>query len=64
MENALKFHANSVGDETVEGGKNFTPNRFANLWLLILGVVLALTLLCTGVLVAWPILAQIAAWLD
>lgn len=67
MENTLKLHVASVGTETEEAPeilaaeKSFTMNRFANLWLLTLGFVIALTLLCTGVLVAWPLLAHIAS---
>lgn len=72
MENVIKQHAASVRTETAEGTphpwsaaeKNVSPNRFANLWLLILGLIMALTLLCTGILVAWPILARIASKLN
>ncbi len=36
-------------------------NPLANLWLGVLGLVLGATLLCSAVLMAWPILAQYAA---
>lgn len=37
---------------------------FATSWLLILGLVLGATLLCSAVLMAWPIVAQFAAKLQ
>lgn len=43
--------------ETVETN----TNPLANIWLGILGTFLGGTLLCTTVLVAWPILAKIMA---
>lgn len=36
-------------------------NPFATAWLTILGLVLGATLLCSAVLMAWPIVAQYAA---
>ena len=36
-------------------------NPFATAWLCVLGLVLGATLLCTVVLMAWPIVAQYAA---
>ena len=38
-------------------------NPFATAWLCVLGLVLGATLLCTVVLMAWPIVAQYAATL-
>lgn len=38
-----------------------TGNPFATVWLAILGLVLGATLLCSAVLMAWPIVAQYAA---
>ena len=37
---------------------------FATSWLLILGLVLSATLLCSAVLMAWPVVAQFAAKLQ
>ena len=34
---------------------------FANSWLLILSLVLGATLLCSAVIIAWPIAAQFAS---
>lgn len=39
-------------------------NPFATIWLSILALVLGSTLLCTAVLMAWPIVAQYAAKLN
>ncbi len=36
-------------------------NPLANLWLGSLAVILVATLFCTAVLMAWPIIAQMAA---
>lgn len=36
-------------------------NPLANIWLLFLGTLLGGTLLCTAVLVAWPIIANLTA---
>ncbi len=36
-------------------------NPLANLWLGFLAVILGATLFCTTVLMAWPIIAQMAA---
>lgn len=36
-------------------------NRFANVWLFFLMVVLGLTALCTAVLVGWPLVAYISS---
>ena len=36
-------------------------NPLANIWLLFLGTLLGGTLLCTVVLVAWPIIAHLVA---
>jgi hypothetical protein len=36
-------------------------NPLANVWLLLMGVMLVGTLLCTAVLVAWPIIASMVA---
>lgn len=36
-------------------------NPFANVWLFVLAVLLIGTLLCTAVLVAWPIIAKMVA---
>ncbi len=38
-------------------------NPFATAWLCVLALVLVATLLCTVVLMAWPIVAQYAATL-
>lgn len=38
-----------------------TSNPLANLWLGFLAVCLGATLFCTAVLLAWPIVAQMAA---
>ena len=38
-----------------------SSNPLANLWLVVLAVLLGGTLLCTAVLVAWPILAKMFA---
>jgi hypothetical protein len=44
-----------------EEAKTATPNRLANLWLIVLSIILGTTLTCTGILVAWPILAFIGS---
>lgn len=36
-------------------------NPFATAWMVVLGLVLGATLLCSAVLMAWPIVAQYAA---
>ncbi len=36
-------------------------NPLANLWLGFLAIILVATLFCTAVLMAWPIIAQMAA---
>jgi hypothetical protein len=36
-------------------------NPFATAWLCVLGLILGSTLLCSAVLMAWPIVAQYAA---
>lgn len=36
------------------------PNRLAGLWLWLMFIIMTLTLLCTGVLVAWPVLSWLA----
>jgi len=38
-----------------------STNRFAGIWLLTLSAVLGLTLLCTAVLVAWPLVGYISS---
>lgn len=38
-----------------------SSNPLANMWLIVLAVLLGGTLLCTAVLVAWPILANMFA---
>nr|NIS40796.1 hypothetical protein [Desulfuromonadales bacterium] len=43
-----------------EAAMEASPNRLANLWLLLLSGILGLTLLCTGALVAWPVLSWLA----
>ena len=45
--------------EEVEATEKSNP--FATAWLCVLGLVLGATLLCTAVLMAWPIVAQYAA---
>jgi len=45
--------------ETAEVSERSNP--LANLWLGVLGLVLGTTLLCSAVLMAWPIIAQYAA---
>lgn len=37
------------------------PNKLANVWLALNFVIIVLTLICTAVLVAWPIVAKLAA---
>jgi hypothetical protein len=36
-------------------------NPLANIWLVFLALILVSTLFCTAVLMAWPIIAQMAA---
>ena len=38
-----------------------SSNPLANVWLFVLAVLLGGTLLCTAVLVAWPIIAKLVA---
>ena len=37
------------------------PNKLAGAWLWLMFIIMTLTLLCTGVLVAWPVLTWVAA---
>ena len=46
-----------IAEETVKS------NPFATAWLVFLGVVLGVTLFCSVILMAWPIVAQFAATL-
>jgi len=45
--------------EQVQVEEQATSNPLANLWLGLLAVCLLGTLLCTSVLVAWPIIANL-----
>jgi len=47
--------------ENVHSEEQVASNPLANLWLGIMAVCLGGTLLCTAVLVAWPIIANIMA---
>lgn len=47
--------------DQVEINEQATTNPLANLWLGFLAVCLGATLFCTAVLLAWPIVAQMAA---
>ncbi len=44
-----------------QSAEQATSNPLANLWLGIMAVCLGGTLLCTAVLVAWPIIAKMVA---
>lgn len=50
----------ATADQAV-ASESAKSNPIANLWLLFLALVLGGTLLCTAVLMAWPIVAQMAA---
>ena len=54
---------NSMGTEAVLSSTmaETRVNPLANVWLGLLAVVFGLTLFCTAVLVAWPVLAYIGA---
>jgi len=47
--------------ENVQIEEQAASNPLANLWLGLMAVCLGGTLLCTAVLVAWPIIAKIVA---
>lgn len=55
-EEILEKHYDLAADEASE-----KSNPLANIWLFVLGVLLIGTLLCTAVLVAWPIIANLVA---
>ena len=55
-EEMMKKHYDLAADNAVE-----KSNPLANVWLFVLGTLLVGTLLCTAVLVAWPILAHLFA---
>jgi hypothetical protein len=52
----LEKHFDMTADKTLE-----KSNPLANVWLFILATLLVGTLLCTAVLVAWPIIANLIA---
>lgn len=68
MESTLT-HSATLTHEPVDNAAYLKPevlkepkhNQLANLWLLLLAGILGLTLLCTGVLVAWPIISYLAS---
>jgi len=45
----------------IETAEREASNPLATVWLCILGLLLGATLICTVVLMAWPIVAQYAA---
>ncbi len=49
------------GAQLAESTTAESSNPLANMWLVVLAVLLGGTLLCTAVLVAWPILASMFA---
>ena len=55
-EQVLEKHFDLAADKAVE-----KSNPLANVWLFVLGTLLVGTLLCTAVLVAWPIIANMIA---
>jgi|GEM_PF-616278 len=55
-EQSLEKHYDLAADEAKE-----KANPFANIWLFVLGTLLVGTLLCTAILVAWPIIANMVA---
>jgi hypothetical protein len=55
-EEVLKNRYELAADEVRE-----KSNPLANVWLAVLGILLIGTLLCTAVLVAWPIIANMVA---
>ncbi len=52
VDQAMSFEVDEAAEKS---------NPFATAWLCILGLVLGATLLCTAVLMAWPIVAQYAS---
>jgi len=55
-EQMLEKHFDLAAEKVTE-----KSNPFANVWLFVLGTLLVGTLLCTAVLVAWPIIANLMA---
>jgi len=55
-EQILEKHFDLAADKATE-----KSNPLANVWLFVLGTLLVGTLLCTAVLVAWPIIANLIA---
>ncbi len=55
-EGILEKNYDLATDETLE-----KSNPLANVWLAVLGILLIGTIFCTGVLVAWPIIANLVA---
>ncbi len=56
-------NATTIGQVQIEDhiAAQVASNPLANIWLGFLAVILAGTLFCTAVLMAWPIIAQMAA---
>jgi hypothetical protein len=55
---ATTLESAQIVEQTAEQA---TSNPLANLWLGLMAVCLGGTLLCTAVLVAWPIIANLTA---
>ena len=56
-------YATTIGKVQSEAmtSSQVASNPLANIWLGFLAVILVSTLFCTAVLMAWPIIAQMAA---
>jgi len=52
---------NTLTEQGIISESKESTNPFANIWLTFLGVMLIGTLLCTLVLVAWPVVATLVA---
>lgn len=60
MTNSITTTIGKVQSEELIASQVAT-NPLANIWLGFLAVILTATLFCTAVLMAWPIIAQMAA---
>ena len=64
MENVAIENTNLIDNasaKTLEEVSQTATNRMAGVWIWINFIVMFLALVCTGVLVAWPMLAKLAA---
>lgn len=54
----------TISIATEQAPTKSVANKLANFWLALNFLVIVLTLICTAVLVAWPIVAKFAAGLN